>query len=238
MIINIEPGTFGTVRNGDMIAVANVLEHIRKTNNNPTIQFHLKPGNVSSDTHCQTFYEIMLKMTNYFSTEPGEQSLPWRKVNVWDFRDICGDLIKIPNNAPMEKKIAVFPLFDAPYNQWRNWPKNVYEQIIAKYSTEEYKDYEKVICKKGESTEGCPFEGWRYSTNFVQNYYHITTAEIFVGGDTGSSHFAWALDKGPKDLIYYGSSRALVHTLPFYLLQGKGRMANYWLDFEGTKWNN
>jgi hypothetical protein len=238
MIINIEPGTFGTIRNGDMIAVANVLEHIRKTNNNPLIRFHLKPGNVSSDTHCQTFYEIMLRMTNYFSTEPGEQSLPWRKVNVWDFRDICGDLVKIPNNAPMEKKIAVFPLFDAPYNQWRNWPKNVYEQIIAKYSTEEYKDYEKVICKKGAPTEGCPFEGWRYSTNFVQNYYHITTAEIFVGGDTGSSHFAWALDKGPKDLIYYGSSRALVHTLPFYLLQGKGRMTNYWLDFEGTKWNN
>jgi hypothetical protein len=237
MIINIEPGTFGTVRNGDMIAVANVLEHIRKINNDPIIQFHLKPGNVSSDTHCQTFYEIMLKMTNYFSSEPGEQSLPWRKVNVWDFRDISGDLVKIPNNAPMEKKIAVFPLFDAPYNQWRNWPKDVYEQIIAKYSTEEYKDYEKVICKKGAPTESCPFEGWRYSTNFVQNYYHITTAEVFVGGDTGSSHFAWALDRGPKDLIYYGSSRGLVHTLPFYLIEGKGKMSNYWLNFEGTKWN-
>ena len=237
MIINIEPGTFGTVRNGDMIGVANVLEHIRKINNDPMIQFHLKPGSVSEDTHCQTFYEIMLKMTNYFSTEPGDQSLPWRKVNVWDFRDISGDLVKIKNDAPMEKKIAVFPLFDAPYNQWRNWPINVYEQIIAKYSTEEYKDYEKVICKKGEPTESCPFEGWRYSTNFVQNYYHITTSEIFVGGDTGSSHFAWALDRGPKDLIYYGSSRGLVHTLPFYLLHGKGRMTNYWLDFEGTKWN-
>jgi hypothetical protein len=108
MIINIEPGTFGTVRNGDMIGVANVLEHIRKINNNPMIQFHLKPGNVSSDTHCQTFYEIMLKMTNYFSTEPGEQSLPWRKVNVWDFRDISGDLVKIPNNAPMEKRLLYF----------------------------------------------------------------------------------------------------------------------------------
>lgn len=237
MIINIEPGTFGTIRNGDMIGVANVLEHIRKINNDPMIQFHLKPGNVSSDTHCQTFYEIMLKMTNYFSTEPGEQSLPWRKVNVWDFRDISGDLVKIPNNTPIEKKIAVFPLFDAPYNQWRNWPKNVYEQIIAKYSTEEYKDYEKVICKKGEPTESCPFEGWRYSTNFVQNYYHIITAEVFVGGDTGSSHFAWALDRGPKDLLYYGSSRGLVHTLPFYLIGGKGKMTTYWLDFEGTKWN-
>jgi ADP-heptose:LPS heptosyltransferase len=235
MIINIEPGTFGTVRNGDMIAVANILEHIRKTNNNPLIQFHLKPGNVNEDTHCQTFYEIMLKMTNYFSTEPGEQSLPWRKVNVWDFRDISGDLVKIKNDAPMEKKIAVFPLFDAPYNVWRNWPQSVYEQIIKKFSTEEYKDYEKIICIKGHFGEKCPTEGWRYSTNFVQNYYHITTAEIFVGGDTGSSHFAWALDRGPKELLYYGSSRGLIHTLPFYLLEGKGKMTTYWLDFEGTQ---
>lgn len=236
MIINIEPGTFGTIRNGDMIAVANVLEDIRKTNNNPNIQFHLKPGSVSSDTHCQTFYEIMLKMTNYFTKEVGTQSLPWRKVNVWDFRDISGDLVKIPNAAPMEKKIVVFPLFDAPYNTYRNWPQHVYEKILQVYDKEEYKDYEKIICKKGEPTEGCPFAGWRYSTNFVQNYYHITTAEVFVGGDTGSSHFAWALDRGPKDMIYYNSSRGLIHTLPFYLLQGKGKMSTYWMDFENTTW--
>jgi ADP-heptose:LPS heptosyltransferase len=149
---------------------------------------------------------------------------------------MSGDLVKIPNDAPMEKKITIFPLFDAPYNQWRNWPENVYKQIIQKFSTEEYKDYEKIICKKGEPTERCSFEGWRYSTNFVQNYYHITTTEIFVGGDTGSSHFAWALDRGPKELLYYGSSRGLIHTLPFYLLEGKGKMTTYWLDFEGTKW--
>jgi ADP-heptose:LPS heptosyltransferase len=177
----------------------------------------------------------MLKMTNYFSKEEGTESLPWRKVNVWDFRDISGDLVKIPNNAPMEKKITIFPLFDAPYNTYRNWPTNLLPHLIEKFSTDEYKDYEKIICKKGEPTEGCPFTGWRYSTNFVQNYYHITTAEIFVGGDTGSSHFAWALDRGPKNLLYYNSSRGLVHTLPFYLMEGKGKMATYWLDFEGTK---
>jgi hypothetical protein len=232
MIINIEPGTFGTVRNGDMIGVANVLEHIRKTNNNPHIQFHLKPGNVSPDTHCQTFYEIMLKMTNYFSKEEGTESLPWRKVNVWDFRDISGDLVKIPNTAPIEKKIAIFPLFDAPYNTYRNWPRELLQHLIEKYSTEEYKDYVKVVCTKEPAYFG---EEWVNSTNFVQNYNHITTAEIFVGGDTGSSHFAWALDRGPKDLLYYNSSRGLVHTLPFYLMEGKGKMATYWLDFEGTK---
>lgn len=236
MIINIEPGTFGTIRNGDMVAVANVLEHIRKMNNNPNIQFHLKPGNISSDDHCQKFFEIMLEMTNYFTKDVGTESLSWRKVNIWDFRDVSGDLVKIPNNEPMEKKIVVFPIFDAPYNTYRNWPDNVYEKILQVYDKEEYKDYEKIICKKGVPTEGCPYDGWRYSTNFTQNYYHITTAEIFVGGDTGSSHFAWALDRGPKELVYYNSSRGLIHTLPFYLLEGKGKMSNYWLDFEGTTW--
>jgi ADP-heptose:LPS heptosyltransferase len=106
--------------------------------------------------------------------------------------------------------------------------------LVEKFSADEYKDYEKIICKKGDPTEGCPYEGWRYSTNFFQNHYHITTAKIFVGGDTGSSHFAWALDRGPKDLLYYNSSRGLVHTLPSYLMQGHGRMATYWLDFERT----
>lgn len=238
MIINIEPNTFGTIRNGDMIGVANVLEHIRKTNNNPNIEFHFKPGSISTDTHCQTFFEIMLRMTDHFTLDVGTESLPWSRVNVWDYRDISGDLVKIHNDSKIEKKIVVFPLFDAPYNTYRNWTQEVYLKILQVYSQEEYEDYEKIICMKGEFTESCPFVGWRYSTNFVQNYYHITTAEIFVGGDTGSSHFAWALDRGPKELIYYNSSRGLVHTLPFYLLQGKGKMINYWLDFEGTKWNN
>jgi hypothetical protein len=235
MIINIEPGTFGTVRNGDMIGVANVIEHLRKTNNNPSIQFHLKPGNISPDIHCQTFYEIMLKMTDYFSKEEGTETLPWRKINVWDFRDISGDLVKIPNDAPMEKKITIFPLFDAPYNTYRNWPRELLQHLIEKFNADEYKDYKKFICTKEPAYFG---EEWVNSTNFVQNYYHITTSEIFVGGDTGSSHFAWALDRGPKEMLYYGSSRGLVHTLPFYLLEGKGKMTTYWLDFEGSKWNN
>jgi ADP-heptose:LPS heptosyltransferase len=59
------------------------------------------------------------------------------------------------------------------------------------------------------------------------------SAETYIGGDTGTSHFAWALDKSPKNLIYYSSSRGLVHTLPFYALEGKGKIKSYWLDFEG-----
>jgi len=233
MIINIEPGTFGgPLRNGDLLGVCNVIEHIRKTNSDPYIRFYLKPETVSTERYVQDFHSFLLCQTNYFSSHPGQETLPWRRVNVWDFRDICGDLVKVPNDKPMQKKIVIFPLFDAPYNTYRNWPKQLLQHLIEKYNDEEYKDYVKVICTKEPTYFG---EEWVNSTDFMTNVYHIMDAEIFVGGDTGTTHFAFSLDRGPKDMLYYNSSRGLIHTLPFYLLQGKGRMSNYWLDFEGTQ---
>ena len=234
MIINIEPGTFGTVRNGDLIAICNVVEHLRIQGNNPKIRFHMKPGSMSNEKYVEDFHSFLIIATDYFSAFEGEESLPWRKVNVWDFRDIAGDVVKIPNFMPQKKKIVIFPLTDAPYNTWRNWPPHIMKELIEKYSAPEYRNYEKVICTK--NTGYVPNEEWQVSTDFIKNIQHIMEAEIFIGGDTGTTHFAFALDKGPKDMIYCGSSRALVHTLPFYLLRGKGAMVNYWLDFEGSKW--
>ena len=107
MIINIEPGTFGTIRNGDLIAVCNVIEHLRKCNNNSKIRFHMKPGSISNEKYVQDFHTFLIMITDYFSAFEGTESLPWRKVNVWDFRDISGDLVKIPNILPMQKKIVM-----------------------------------------------------------------------------------------------------------------------------------
>ena len=232
MILNIEPGTFGAVRNGDLIAVANVIEYFRKINNDPNIRFYMKEGSISNEKYVQDFYSFLIEKTDYFSAVEGTETLPWRKVNVWDFRDICGDLVKIPNTLETKKKIVVFPLMDAKYNQWRNWSGDVMQKILDTFNKPEYESYEKIICHKFD----LKVNGWTSSEDFLKNITHIMESEIFVGGDTGTTHFAFALDKGPKDLLYYGSSRALVHTLPFYLLQGKGRMTNYWMDFEGTKW--
>lgn len=234
MIINIRKGVFGDcIRNGDLIAVGNVVEHLRKVTNNPYIRFWIDPAATSSERYCQDFHSALLSLTNYFSSHEGQEELTWHRVNLWDFRDISGDLVKIPNHKEMKKKIVVFPLFDAPYNTYRNWPPHVFSQIIEKYNLPEYDDYEKIICSK----DGITSDNWKVSTDIIDNLNHIMEAEIFVGGDTGTTHFAFALDRAPKDMIYYNSSRGLIHTLPFYLIQGKGRMANYWLDFEGTKWN-
>jgi hypothetical protein len=176
----------------------------------------------------------MLKNTDYFSEEIGQQDLTWRKVNLWDLRDMIGDSVVITNNKVTEKKIVVCPIFDAPYNTYRNWPKEVFESVIKKYSTDEYKEYDKLICVDNRFSDFFKFDGWKISTDFEQNLNHIMTAETFIGGDTGTSHFAWALDRGPKNLLYYNSGRGMMHCLPFYLLEGKGKVMKYWLNMENT----
>ena len=177
------------------------------------------------------FYSWMLKNTDYFSISPGEMDLNWSRINLWDFRDISGDLVKIHNPLIQQKKIVICPLFDAPYNTYRNWPRPVFEDLLDHYDKSLYDGYEKVILSPKSE---CFRTGWTHSIGFLNNLQHIMTAEIFIGGDTGTSHFAWALDKSPKTMIYLNSSRGLLHTLPFYLLQGKGTTKTYWLDFEGS----
>jgi len=233
MIYNIKPGTFGgKLRMGDLVAVCNVVEYIRKRDNDPTVKFKVELDGISEEDHCRQFYFWLCKFTNYMTVEEGSIHLPWLRINLWDFRDISGDMVSIPNLYEMKKKIVIFPLFDAPYNQYRNWPRFVFDKIRTKYSGEEYKDYEKIVCSK----DTYYYSGWITSTSILDNLKHIQEAEIFVGGDTGTTHFAFALDRSPKELVYMNSSRALVHTLPFYLMQGKGQMGKYWLDFEGTSW--
>lgn len=235
MIINIEPGTFGgPCRAGDLIGVANAVEHLRQVNNNVNIKFHMKQGTIDTQKHCREFFSWLTSMTDYFSETVGSTSLPWRKVNLFDFRDISGDLVKISNPSVMEKKIVIFPLFDAPYNIWRNWPKYVFDSILDSFEKEEYADYEKIVCCK-EEIERRP--NWKYSFDFLTNVNHIMTSEVFVGGDTFSSHIAGTLDRGPKTILYYYSSRSLIHALPFNFYNGRGTLKRYWLDFENTKWD-
>jgi len=237
MIINVKHGVFGDgVKNGDLIAVANVVAYLRKEQKNPDIKFYMDTGSVSTVDYIQEFYQFLLKNTDFFSETPGDTILPWKRVNLWDFRDIIGDNVTIKNDTTMMKKIVVFPIFDAPYNVYRNWPQSVLEKIISDYSTEEYKEYEKIVCGMEQFRGRCIFPGWKYSSNFMQNIHHIMTSETYIGGDTDTSHFAWSLDTAPKNLICYNSSRGLLHCLPFHLMDGKGKMVRYWLDCEGTTW--
>ena len=231
MILNINLGVFGgPLRNGDLLAVCNVVEHLRKQI--PNLKFHMKQNSISSEDYVRKMYDFLLQNTDFFSLEPGNEDLKWNRINLWDYRSISGDVATIKNKEKIEKKIVICPLFDAPYNVYRNWPIEFFYNLIQSYN--DYDNYEKIICINKPLNQ--EFVGWKYSTDFAENLRHIQTAEYFIGAETGTSIFASLLDPAPPNLIYYYSGRGLLHTTPFHILNGKGQMKSYWLDFEGSTW--
>lgn len=236
MIFNIQKGTFGDcLRNGDLVAVGNVVEYLRKKENNKNIKFFLSQDSMSSADFCKKFYSFLNENTDYFSLVPGNSILPWKRVNLWDFRAISQDLVKIKNTKEAQNKIVVFPLFNAPYNTYRNWPIELFISILSDYE-KNYPNHERIVCLDPEIKIGNLDQSkWKVNTDFNTAINHIMESEIFVGGDTGTSHFAAALDRGPN-CVYYYSGRGLLHTTPFHLFNGKGKMVQYWGDFEGTTW--
>lgn len=231
MIYNVAAENFGCLRMGDIIALANVVEHFRQSENNANIKFHLLENSTQPDNYVQEFRQWMTENTDYFSLNSGEVGIPWLRVNLWDYRDISGDLVKISNPYQLENKIVIAPLFDAAYNQYRNWPKSVYDNIIN-HVNEKYPTWDKVIVHKNLTGDS----GFRASHNLTSSLHEIMTAKVYFGGDTGLSHFVGALEHGP-DPIYYTSSRGLLHTTPFnWIEKKKGTIKTYWLDFERTIW--
>ena len=150
-IININPGTFGgPARMGDIVGICNVIQFQRNSNFGETdIKFHMKPGTINEAQHCQQFYSYMLENTDYFSNEPGVLNLKWNRVNIWDYRAVTGDLVFIPSKEKVVNKVVMFPLFDAPYNTYRNWPVEIFYQKLRQYF-ETYADWERVICVADE----------------------------------------------------------------------------------------
>lgn len=238
MIYNIKLGTFGgPSRAGDLVAVCNVVEFLRNTNNNQNIKFNLEPSSVDGSIHCQKMLEFLKKYTNYFTDETPNENLNWQRVNLWDFRAISGDLVKISNPYPTENKVVVFPLFDAPYNTYRNWPLHTFKDLL-KSIEESYPGLDKTICISGNinlERLDIDLSKWTIETDYEKNMYHIMTAAVFYGGETGVTKYASALMNGPICNYVY-SNRSLIHTAPFYFTE-KGKMIYYWLDYEGTQWN-
>ena len=235
MIYNIRLGTFGgPLRMGDLVGVANVVAALRRGFN--FIQFFIEPNAIHDSSHVKDFYAFLLENTNYFSSIPGDEYLSWKNVNIWDYRDKIGDVVKIKNVYKKKDKIVICPVLDDPYNTYRNWPKQVLVDIIEDSCC--WSD-EIVLCVADEKLiHDIPLPPQiKVSTNFNKNLVHIMQANTFYGGDTGTSHFAWALDDGPSKLIYVNSSRGLIHTAPFNLFtKNKGTLKTYWMDFEKTDW--
>jgi hypothetical protein len=224
MVINIEPHHFGgPMRNGDIIGALNFLEFLRRKDNQ-IYKFYIPDESIQPQEYIRKFRDWLTENTDYISKEPGGGRLDANNINLWDFRSITGDILELNFNRPQKKKICVVPVFDAPYNGYRNWSVEMFESILNHYSQEQYDDYEKVVCVNKIDFFSTK---WEYSYDFMENIEHIVECSHYVGGDTGTSHFASVLPKKDKLNYYYGSV-GLLHTTPFYALQGKGNINLFW----------
>ena len=132
--------------------------------------------------------------------------------------------------------MATWVRFPSP-QKWSS-DYNSYFYILEKYKNE-YTNYNIYLCvdkKLHQWYNNLNLDNVELSFDFEENLKHICSCKVYVGGDTGLSHFAGALENGPEP-VYYTSSRGLLHTTPFYwYTHKKGTMKTYWLDFERTEW--
>jgi|APCry1669192319_1035405.scaffolds.fasta_scaffold00610_9 hypothetical protein len=227
MIVNIEPTNFGgQLRAGDLVGVLNYLAFLHTQ---PPVykdlKFYIPDHSVNPAKHCLQFRDWLIQNTQYLSAEPGEGYLNLQNANLWDIRSVTGDVLKLKFDKPLKKKICVFPLLDAPYNHYRNWSIEMVNSIIDHYMQPQYEEYEKILCMA--NNYNIDQKGFVCDTDYIRNIEHIIDCSHFVGGDTGTSHFASVLDDDKKINYYYGSV-GLLHTTPFYALQGRGNINMFW----------
>jgi hypothetical protein len=238
LIYNVINGTFNKygIRSGDLIAMINFLQWFRKDQNRPNIKLHIGSNVLVLQDYVREFFDFLCENTDCFSQEPGYTELPYYDLMLWDFRDIIGDHVVINNIKEIKPKVVVFPIYDATYHTTRNWSIKLFQNILEEFS-KKYPNHEKIICVKDTPEIAFNNFGFSVSTNFMNNINHIMEAEVFIGGDTGTTHFASALNRGPKELIYYYNGRGMIHTLPFHLSSGKGTLRRYWVNCENTTYN-
>lgn len=231
--INVYPRLFGgPMRAGDLIAACNFLEYIKKDHEDPNLRLYIPIDSIFQQSHCMEMYLELLNTTNYITQFPdqlvelqmiaGTDPTYLDMYNLWNLRqDVMiprqnlfsiPDAVVIPNRETRnDKKIVIAPLLDAPYNHERNWTSKYTQELLNYYCFSSY--LEVIIASKepinfdiGHAT---------YSHNYQETLQHIRTCGLFHGGDTGLSHYASALQHGPRCRFHY-SKNTYGTTNPFY----------------------
>ena len=205
VVINIRGEQFGgLLKMGDLIATLNVLAYMRKVNNNPSIKFYVPDTALQNDKdYVRIFRDFIMENSDYISKSIGNYDFAGF-VEIWSFRENHFDLIEISSNYNLKKKICIFPLIDAHYNTERNFSNELLQDIINNYSSEKFNDYEKYICIKDYLPENILINEFKISNDFKDNLQHLADCEYYIGGDTGTSHLAGAMNNNPnKKLSFY-----------------------------------
>lgn len=222
-VLNITGEQFGgKLKMGDLIAVLNILQYTRNTTGSPLLQFYIPDSELQPGReYVKLFKDYLIANTNYISDTPGDTQYNGYGIEIWSFRKHNGEFVSITNNAEMQNKICIFPLLAADYNYERIWPLTTLQSIIDEY-TVGYDNYEKIICTVVEIPPSINLHNFKISTDLIENLNHIQTCKYYIGGDTGLSHFASALNnpKQIKQYYYYSGNHGSWQsdfTSPFYI---------------------
>ena len=216
-VINVTHDNFyGKLRNGDILGVCNVLGYIRKVDNDNDIKMYISEDLILQPEFGIKYFNLLKSHTDYFSEEPGQIEFGFKNINFWNYRSVTSDNTKV-DNSKYERinKVCIFPIFDAPYNVYRNWSIELTNYILEKYQSL-YPECEIYVCvdkKLNQFYNKLNLGRAKLSFDFEENLNHIFTTKVYVGGDTGTSHLAGSLSN-PAINDYYYSCEGLIHTLP------------------------
>ena len=227
-VINVNFNNFyGKLRNGDILGICNILGFVRKVEKDETIKMHVPESLILQPEFGIKYFNFLKSHTDYFAESPGELNFTYENINFWDYRSVIGDNTKV-NNTMYEKKdkVCLFPIFDAPYNTYRNWSIELTNYILERYQNE-YSTYDIFVCvdkKLNSFYEKLNLGRAQLSFDFDDNLKHICDCKVYVGGDTGTSHLAGSMIN-PAINDYYYSCEGLIHTLPLnYKTNGTVKM--------------
>lgn len=219
MILNVTPENFGgPMRNGDLIALCNLVQGLRNDSTHPNLQVHVPDNAIQPQEYIKQMRNWLLQNTDYLSDQLGFASFADNNMNLWDLRCVYGDVVTIKPRRPQVNKIVIVPLFDATYNFYRNWSVPMFEEICQFYSSSTYDGYDRIIL----APSAIPYNTYKFDVcyNFLIGLEHLQNCSHYIGGDTGLSHFVSVLDDSKRINYFYGS-HGLIHTNPFYTGVGK-----------------
>jgi len=211
-------GNFGHVRMGDLIAVMAINEAMRQ-HYGKEILFNMSecPIDVNSRYLMKYFPERV--------TDTPGPDWPYGG-NVWAWWDFIHRImqvtLKIKNiykNQYDKKKAVVNPLMNAPYNADRNWNVLLVNKIVSALRDT---GYDVVVVGEKRVVSEIPFTEENAKAissvcgSIDDTTREIMTADVYVGGDTGITHFAATAGFAPKKLVaIYGNNSEHRHRKTF-----------------------
>ena len=207
-------GNFGFVRRGDLIAILAVIESLR-FQYSKKIRFNIVNMNEFLRDVARSFFD------GYIHEKEGTEKCPIEG-NVWVYYDYLHKFLdvrlRMPNKYKELKnpdiiKIVINPLFDAPYNRDRNWNPELFKKILNMLlSLPEH--YQIVVTGSSTQIKNLPdLSNCRAVLNDIHaSMEEISTADVYIGGDTGLTHFASSVDKHPLLVVtLYGHLSDIRH---------------------------